>query len=407
MKAIIQFICMTSILFAGGKRFTTEPTGFPEQTILAVINQTIAYNSPNLNFDIRRINTNNSKYDSNQNIGINKELALMHKNMTVYNYSIPFDNLVSAIQFQEKIQKRATEEKNYKHLMALLYDNGIADKRQQKTYDAFISHLDNTIRKYSERSDSLIVIHHSESKVDCEFLLAFSYQPTPQYYSLVDSILNRDAKANIMILDYLVPDELIDQDIGWISEILSSNLNNITGIYSRASPDKRGIETTYFYYKLIEKLYLEDNSIFETISNSFSSIYAEGSALRINKPIKERFIIYGDVFNPSLFNTSPQESKSINQLAEKVIYQPRIIAHPNPFNPEISINIEGIASEQDLEVKIYNITGQLVYKYVCHANENHIWNGANINGRLSPGGVYILVAQTKSIRISKKLIYLR
>jgi hypothetical protein len=58
--------------------------------------------------------------------------------------------------------------------------------------------------------------------------------------------------------------------------------------------------------------------------------------------------------------------------------------YPNPFTESIRIEAN---SNQDLNLKIYNSTGQLVFKTVM--NKSYNWNGTSQNGTILPKGMYI------------------
>ncbi|MDD5570042.1 MAG: VIT domain-containing protein [Bacteroidales bacterium] len=72
--------------------------------------------------------------------------------------------------------------------------------------------------------------------------------------------------------------------------------------------------------------------------------------------------------------------------------------YPNPFVDEvkISINSRSLKNNEIIEIKVYNITGELVYYSVpeISAGLNRLdvkWNGKNINGNPLPAGMYILM----------------
>ena len=86
---------------------------------------------------------------------------------------------------------------------------------------------------------------------------------------------------------------------------------------------------------------------------------------------------------------------------------------PNPFNQKTTIKYILPLSETtfDLNIRIYNILGQLVYR-MDKANQksgiyNFIWNGVNNSGDALPSGVYYLIVQTDRFKAKKKMVLIR
>ncbi len=72
-------------------------------------------------------------------------------------------------------------------------------------------------------------------------------------------------------------------------------------------------------------------------------------------------------------------------------------AYPNPFNQ--SLRIEA-ANNQSLNLNIFNINGQLVYKTVM--NKTYLWNGTSQDGSTLPKGIYLVKLNDKT---SGKLVW--
>ena len=59
--------------------------------------------------------------------------------------------------------------------------------------------------------------------------------------------------------------------------------------------------------------------------------------------------------------------------------------YPNPFNQNIQIEA---STNQQLELNIYNISGQLIYK--TPMNGSFVWNGTSLSGSAVPKGTYLV-----------------
>ncbi|MFQ5604824.1 MAG: FlgD immunoglobulin-like domain containing protein, partial [bacterium] len=84
--------------------------------------------------------------------------------------------------------------------------------------------------------------------------------------------------------------------------------------------------------------------------------------------------------------------------------------YPNPFNPETTIRYR-LGSAQQVQLKIYNIMGQLVRTLMDGqqvAGEHKIvWNGADERGIALPSGLYIYQIQAGEFERSNKMILLK
>ncbi len=67
--------------------------------------------------------------------------------------------------------------------------------------------------------------------------------------------------------------------------------------------------------------------------------------------------------------------------------------YPNPFNPSTNIMFS-LNKDSDVEVKVYNTKGQLVYNFGTHdyleGNHSLHWNGKNLNGKEVSSGIYFV-----------------
>ncbi|MFQ5707617.1 MAG: FlgD immunoglobulin-like domain containing protein [bacterium] len=84
--------------------------------------------------------------------------------------------------------------------------------------------------------------------------------------------------------------------------------------------------------------------------------------------------------------------------------------YPNPFNPETTILYQ-LASTQKVQLRIYNVLGQLVRSLVDKqepAGEHRvIWNGKNEKGISVPSGLYIYELKAGDFVGTKKMIFLK
>lgn len=84
--------------------------------------------------------------------------------------------------------------------------------------------------------------------------------------------------------------------------------------------------------------------------------------------------------------------------------------YPNPFNSSVTIPLEITGSgAQAISVTIYNTLGQEVYSYPFQTYEpgphRLFWSGQTNNNTPTSGGVYFLVATTKTAHQTMKLMY--
>lgn len=84
--------------------------------------------------------------------------------------------------------------------------------------------------------------------------------------------------------------------------------------------------------------------------------------------------------------------------------------YPNPFNPETTIQYE-LAAAQKLEIKIYNMSGQLVrtlFAGTAQAGYHHLrWDGRSDGGEILPSGVYQCLLAGETFRHGIKLVFLK
>jgi hypothetical protein len=84
--------------------------------------------------------------------------------------------------------------------------------------------------------------------------------------------------------------------------------------------------------------------------------------------------------------------------------------HPNPFNPETTIEYS-IKEDSNVQIEIYNIKGQKVQTLVNEIREagyhTVIWNGKDNNGKPVSSGLYFYRMQTDNFQKIRKMILLK
>jgi len=84
--------------------------------------------------------------------------------------------------------------------------------------------------------------------------------------------------------------------------------------------------------------------------------------------------------------------------------------YPNPFNPTTVISYT-IAEQSNVFLAVYNVRGQLVrilVNGVVQPGENQVqWNGRDASGQLAPSGIYFYKLKTKSVVLSRKMLFLK
>ena len=87
-----------------------------------------------------------------------------------------------------------------------------------------------------------------------------------------------------------------------------------------------------------------------------------------------------------------------------------VLAHPNPFNSRVSVNISVPASE-DVSVAIYSADGKLVTTLwrgeLSAGAHNFIWDGTDDTGGELPGGVYFIKATTGTKSVERSVLFIR
>jgi hypothetical protein len=96
-----------------------------------------------------------------------------------------------------------------------------------------------------------------------------------------------------------------------------------------------------------------------------------------------------------------------------------ILNYPNPFNPSVHGStriVYSLAAAQDVDLRIFDVTGNLIYKQAYYADstggsngDNEVlWDGRNSFGEVASNGVYFCMLTSRSHLIARgKIIVVR
>ncbi len=113
---------------------------------------------------------------------------------------------------------------------------------------------------------------------------------------------------------------------------------------------------------------------------------------------------------PFLFRT---EDAVANDEDTQPILKPSLINnYPNPFNPTTTISYNLTKDQaRNAKIEIFNIRGELVQVFTgLKVNENNgsvVWNGENLNGRISSTGVYYYKLSSGKYTETKKMLMVK
>ncbi len=89
--------------------------------------------------------------------------------------------------------------------------------------------------------------------------------------------------------------------------------------------------------------------------------------------------------------------------------------YPNPFNPDTWIPYQ-LADAANVEIKIYNVSGQLIRTlvlghkkagYYISRNKSAHWNGRNDAGESVASGIYFYQIQTGKFAATKRMVIVK
>jgi hypothetical protein len=152
-------------------------------------------------------------------------------------------------------------------------------------------------------------------------------------------------------------------------------------------------------------LYLDDELIAEGITdteyqltNLEAGTYTVAVSAIYNATEESEAISLEFTYDPV---SSEEEMLFVNQLKGN---------YPNPFNPTTNISFS-LASEADVELKIFNSKGQLIDHLIkddlAAGEHSIIWNGRDNSGKEVATGVYFYQLQTADFRAMKKMILMK
>jgi WD40 repeat protein len=121
----------------------------------------------------------------------------------------------------------------------------------------------------------------------------------------------------------------------------------------------------------------------------------------------EGFISSGNFQLFTLPNICPEVGIHDGQIVE---LKNSILNHPNPFNPETTIEYS-IKEDSNVQIEIYNIKGQKVQTLVNEIREagyhSVIWNGKDSSGRPVASGIYFYKMKTDNYQKIRKMVLLK
>ena len=107
------------------------------------------------------------------------------------------------------------------------------------------------------------------------------------------------------------------------------------------------------------------------------------------------------------------ENTTVTYVDNEIIEPPstfHVTAHPNPFNPNVSITIY-LRTSKVLKVTIFNILGEKVKtmfnNYLNSGTHSFEWDGRNDSNQHLPSGSYIVVVQSGTHLESLKITLLK
>lgn len=172
------------------------------------------------------------------------------------------------------------------------------------------------------------------------------------------------------------------------SEILSKSYNIHSGLNPnevlftlRFNPSEK-LDNYYSFYKVIEDELVQIET-WRSSEGEFKAYISEDCEI--------------------CFQTSAIPAK------EEIVPENQFICYPNPFNPTVNMKFL-LTSTQKVELLIYNILGQKIYKEVKEFNPgiNQIsWNGKNQSGNFMPSGLYFVMISknNKPMKIKKVTLF--
>jgi len=94
-----------------------------------------------------------------------------------------------------------------------------------------------------------------------------------------------------------------------------------------------------------------------------------------------------------------------NSLPENILL---LNNYPNPFNPDTYIPIE-MKNSENITIEIFDVRGSLVKTlfngFLDRGTHKFQWNGIGADGKEVGSGVYFFIVKSKSIFLSKKMVF--
>ncbi|MFP4471296.1 MAG: T9SS type A sorting domain-containing protein [Bacteroidales bacterium] len=92
-------------------------------------------------------------------------------------------------------------------------------------------------------------------------------------------------------------------------------------------------------------------------------------------------------------------------MQQEYVDQPllQVTASPNPFREQVNFSVKGSVGQQ-ITIKIFDLSGQLVKSHLLKGTGTIRWNGRDHTGRIAPAGIYIYQVSNGISTATGKLI---
>ena len=107
--------------------------------------------------------------------------------------------------------------------------------------------------------------------------------------------------------------------------------------------------------------------------------------------------------NPATPGASNQPSGLESEPGVSAV--PSLVYYPNPMRGNLNVLIPQLKSAT--EVKVYDLKGALVGKFVCQPGAKSIWDGTDTTGRKLASGIYLLTARAGIHNLAHKVCIIR
>ncbi|MFX0211188.1 MAG: kelch repeat-containing protein [Candidatus Hodarchaeota archaeon] len=158
--------------------------------------------------------------------------------------------------------------------------------------------------------------------------------------------------------------------------------------------------------------YFTNVDVYDPSTNSWSSEtpmqYARQS-IAVGLVGTNVYVIGG--WNNGALNYNEEGLLTIGIEENQTVQNLKMNIGPNPFSKQTKISFGKIPSDENIELKIYDITGRLVKNFsrlTLHGQlPTHItWDGKDDNGIILPSGTYLLVINNQGVKETRILNFI-